>query len=58
MTDCMIKIRNRPIIIPSGTFLFAFLTSFEIGIAYSAPINSQNATAVIAAISLKSALST
>ena len=33
---------------PSGTFLFAFRTSFEIGIAYSAPMNSQKAVAVIA----------
>ena len=35
-----------PMNIPSGTFLFAFFTSFEIGIAYSAPMKSQNAIAV------------
>ena len=52
------KIRKSPIIIPRGTFLFAFFTSLEIGIAYSAPIKSQNATAVIDAIPLKSASST
>lgn len=39
---------------PSGTFLFAFFTSLEIGIAYSAPINSQKATAVIEIMEEKS----
>ena len=43
---------------PSGTFRFAFFTCFDTGIAYSAPIKSQKATAVIAATSLKSALRT
>ena len=46
----MIKITNNPIIIPSGTFLFAFFTFLDIGIAYSAPINNQKATAVIETI--------
>ena len=46
MIDCTPQIRARPMIIPRGTFLFAFLTLLETGITYSAPINSQNAVAV------------
>ncbi len=42
-----------PKIIPNGTLRFAFFTSFETGMAYSAPIKSQKATAVIDTTSLK-----
>ena len=47
MMDWIRQIRPRPMNIPSGTFRLAFFTFFEIGIAYSAPMKSQNATAVI-----------